>query len=246
MMAGSSVREIRFSSKHSVELQDYPIADIDRDSVFTNIFEKARVYSMTNKEVMYSLYLAVRYAIENKIPGDFVECGVWRGGSALLAALTFREFGDANRVIRLYDTFEGMTKPSEEDIDIEGEAASDYIERFGDAGHWCYENVDAVRSVFFKHGIEKNVQFIVGDVLNTLLTDVPESVSVLRLDTDWYASTKAELEVLYPRLVTGGVVIIDDYGHWNGARAAVDEYFSDRPRPLLQRTTYAVRTGIKI
>ena len=246
-MPDPDVREIAFSSRHTVELRDHPIPDIDRDPLFTKVFEASRSYSMTSKDTMFSLYQAVRYVVESGIPGDFVECGVWRGGSALLAGLAFRELGDTNRVLRLYDTFKGMTTPGEKDVDIEGGVAANYIDRFGDDGRWCCAEAEAVRSVFIQNEFDmSNVKLIVGDVSETLKSDVPACISVLRLDTDWYASTKLELEVLYPRLAKGGVLIIDDYGHWHGAKAAVDEYFSDKPRPFLQRTTYAVRTGVKV
>jgi predicted O-methyltransferase YrrM len=95
--------------------------------------------------------------------------------------------------------------------------------------------------------LSPSVRFVEGDVVQSLKieSNLPESISVLRLDTDWYESTRAELEVLYPRLSPGGVLIIDDYGHWGGAKKAVDEYFRGRPKPLLQYTDYTGRMGVK-
>ncbi|MBW8892412.1 MAG: class I SAM-dependent methyltransferase [Burkholderiales bacterium] len=239
------VRQIVFSTKQSVGLQDYPIPDIDRDEIFSRIFALARPYTMTGKEAMYALYQAVRYVSELKIPGDFVECGVWRGGSALVAALTFRELHDPRR-LWLYDTFEGMTAPTDIDVDLDGGRAADYIELYGDDGRWCYAGLDEVRSTFAGLGFEEpTVTFIKGDVLQTLPGNLPDTAAIVRLDTDWYESTRLEMELLYPRLRPGGVLIIDDYGHWEGSRRAVDEYFANGPRPLLNRTTPAVRMAVK-
>ncbi|CAN5394255.1 N/A [soil metagenome] len=240
-----NVREIVFSTKQTVRLEDYPIPDIDQDAMFAKIFHIARPFTMTGKEAMFALYEAVRYVSALGISGDFVECGVWRGGSALVAALTFRELGDPRR-LWLYDTFEGMTAPTEVDVDRDGGRAADYIERYGDDGHWCYAGLDEVRATFSDLGFDaESVTFVQGDVLQTLLEAKPETAAIVRLDTDWYESTRLEMELLYPRLQPGGVLIIDDYGHWAGSRLAVDEYFADRPRPLLNRTTPAVRMAIK-
>ena len=252
-------RSIVLSSKHIAEISDLPVADIDRDSVFCELFGKSREYTMTSKEVMYSLYEAVRYVCERNIEGDFVECGVWRGGSALLAALAFSHFSSSARFswwrstrhripqFWLYDTFEGMTKPTVGDVDLGGNSASDYLDKFADDGRWCYATLDDVRETFKRHGIRDDaVNFVKGDVEHTLRKRLPKKISILRLDTDWYESTKLELEILYPRLAKGGVLIIDDYGHWEGARRAVDEYFTKHPFLFLNRTSYAVRTAIKM
>ena len=243
MSEGRRARQISFSTKHSVSLEDYPVPDIDRDPVFTRIFEEAREFTMTGKETMFALYEAVRYACTRGISGDFVECGVWRGGSALVAALTMRELGDM-RLLYLYDTFEGMTAPTAHDVDLEGGRAADYIDQYGDEGRWCYADERDVRHVFESRGFGDQIRIVRGDVLQTLQVVRPQSISVLRLDTDWYESTKLELELLYPLLSPGGVLIIDDYGHWEGSRAAVDEYFSGRHRPLLSRITPAVRMAV--
>lgn len=254
----STKRPVVYSSKHAAEIEDYPIADIDRDATFTSFFEIARQYTMTSKEVLYSLYQAARYVGEHGIQGDFVECGVWRGGSSLLAALTLREFDKASkrrllgwksrpRHFWLYDTFEGMTAPTPVDVDKEGNTAQFYLDQYADDGRWCYADVADVRNTFSGNGFgEDQVTLVEGDVLKTLMQRLPQKISILRLDTDWYESTKLELEMLYPRLVPGGVLIIDDYGHWEGSRRAVDEFFSTRPPLLLNRVSYAVRMAVKV
>ncbi|ANY78231.1 hypothetical protein BB934_08290 [Microvirga ossetica] len=255
-MTETSKRPIVLSSKHSEEIVDHPIGDIDRDPMFLEVFGKARPFTMTSKEVMFSLYQASKYVAERQLPGDFVECGVWRGGSSLLAALTLRNLDKPKgslfrkpkpRRFWLYDTYEGMTAPTAADIDMGGNTAKGYMEQFGDDGRWCYADLADVRNTFASNGFsEDQVRLIKGDVLQTLQTHIPEKISILRLDTDWYESTKMELEVLYPRLVRGGILIIDDYGHWEGSRKAVDEYFSKHPSLLLNRVSYAVRMAVKV
>jgi hypothetical protein len=243
----SRTRDVVFSSKHATTIVDQPIAVVDDDLLFARLFATCRPFTMTSKEAMFALYSAVRYVVARGIPGDFVECGVWRGGSSLLAALTLRALGERERRCVLYDTFTGMTEGSDVDIDVDGQLANDYIARYGDDGRWCYAGEEEVLRTFARHAIPARMLRVVrGDVARTLREqDAPRHVAILRLDTDWYASTSVELEVLYPRLARGGVLIVDDYGHWAGARRAVDEYFAAEPL-LLHRIDHTVRVGIKI
>lgn len=255
-------RDIVYSTKHRTELVDYPIEDIDADPTFQEVFRAARVHSMVSKEALHSLFEAVKYVVRRDIPGDIVECGVWRGGSSLLAGLTLKAAASppvkrrlrdalkprsAKRKVWLYDTFEGMTEPTERDVEVGGRTARSYLEQYSDSGGWCYSAEDDVRQNLLSGGLSpSDFVTVKGDVLQTLRDHRPGRISVLRLDTDWYESTKFELEVLYPLLSPGGVLIVDDYGHWNGARQAVDEYFAKSHAPVfLQRTTYTVRTAIK-
>lgn len=241
-------RLVSYSTSHFAEITDYPVPDVDQDDAFSELFAKSREFTMTSKEVMHSLHSAARYVSERGIEGDFVECGVWRGGSALLAGLTFKASGEkVPRKLWLYDTFEGMTAPTDIDIDLDGNSASALMSAYADEGHWCYAGLGEVENLFKKHGFaDDEVNFVKGDVCSTLMSSVPDRISLLRLDTDWYESTMMELEILYPRLVPGGVLIIDDYGHWKGSRRAVDEYFAKVPPLFLQRTSPAVRTGVKV
>jgi O-methyltransferase len=90
------------------------------------------------------------------------------------------------------------------------------------------------------------IHFVQGKVEQTIPETIPSSIALLRLDTDWYESTYHELVHLFPKLVTGGVLIIDDYGHWQGARKAVDQYFAEQKTPiLLNRIDYTGRIAIK-
>ncbi|MEM7625772.1 MAG: TylF/MycF/NovP-related O-methyltransferase [Planctomycetota bacterium] len=221
----------------------------DLDPAFGPIYESAKPYTMTSLERMYGVYQAVKHAVRAGLPGDIVECGVWKGGSSMVAALTLLELGETDRTLWLYDTFEGMTEPGNGDVDFSGEAARDRMRRDGlsDPGEWCRSPLDAVRQAMASTGYpEDRVRYVRGRVEDTLPDIAPAQLAVLRLDTDWYASTRHELVHLFPRLVRGGVLLIDDYGHWQGCRRAVDEYLADQDvAMLLARQDYTGRMGIK-
>jgi O-methyltransferase len=220
-----------------------------------HIIESVFPFTMTGVARVQALIDAVRYCTRRNIPGAFAECGVWRGGSVLAMILTLQELGVDDREIHLYDTFEGMTEPTEHDVSRFHEDALQtwrkaeetkrraWHELFGEA----LFNEDAVRATVLSSGYpESNVHFVRGAVENTLPRDAPERLALLRLDTDWYESTRHELETLYPRLSDGGVLIVDDYGHWEGARRAVDAFFDAYPpKPLLSRIDYTGRIAVK-
>jgi O-methyltransferase len=207
--------------------------------------------SMTSNERLWATLMACKHVIERGIEGDFVECGVWRGGNAFIAASIFKLYGESRRVY-LFDTFGGMTAPTEKDKRVvDDTSAMDVFRQNQKDTHneWCYASIEDVRNNFSKAGLlRENVVFVEGDVVKTLDDDanLPSQISVLRLDTDWYESTLKELEVLYPRLGLGGVLIVDDYGHWAGAKQATDEYFTKHQnRPFLQYTDYSGRVAVK-
>ncbi len=215
----------------------------DLEPEFLELYEKCRTETMTSLERMYALYNATRYIVANGIAGDFVECGVWRGGSVMLIALTLARLGDTGRTLWLYDTFAGMTPPQEIDVQtMSGRPARAVLDE--DAANGPFRGI-AAREIAEKNlrGYP-NVRFIEGDVLSTIPSFAPPAIALLRLDTDWYASTRHELEHLYPRVTAGGVLIIDDYGYWSGARKATDEYFGGNG-PLLHRIDYTGRICVK-
>ena len=210
-----------------------------------------RSFTMTSAERLWSLLNAVRYVVNENIPGDFAECGVWRGGSVMAMAKELGSINVTDRKIWLYDTFAGMTEPTNNDIEAgTGVTASEMLSttEIGDGNNvWCVAgraDVEAnVRSTGYPF---ENFTFVEGDVALTLKSAVPDQISLLRLDTDWYESTRIGLEVMYPRLAVGGVCILDDYGHWQGARKAVDEYFEALGhRPYMHPIDYSGRVFIK-
>ena len=187
--------------------------------------------TMVSAERLYATALACKNAAINNKTVNFVECGVWRGGVSLLAQFIFK-FYKTSYKIYMFDTFEGMSMPGDEDFELyTGKKASeeDFLHnRVSDnKTDWCYCSVEEVQENFKCYGLlNTNIKFIKGDVRKTLLIEknIPKSINVLRLDTDWYESTLIELETLVPKLVYGGTLLIDDYGHWNGAKKAVEEY----------------------
>lgn len=221
------------------------------DNEFLTFYKACSPYTMTSIERMYSLYLSVDYVLKRDIPGDFVECGVWRGGSAMLIALMLKDRSISERKIYLYDTFEGMSEASEFDIDFDNQAATRLLiesEKDSDSKIWCVADEEDVRNNMLSTGyLMEKLVFIKGKVEDTLISKpLPKSISLLRLDTDWYESTKIELEVLFPLVSENGVLILDDYGHWQGAKKAVDEYFeNNKISLLLNRIDYTGRAAIK-
>ena len=204
----------------------FPVEATNRE---VDTFNFVKEYTMTSPKRIWSLISATTYIIKNNIKGDFVECGVWRGGSSMAVARTLLELNDPSRVLHLYDTFEGMTEPSQFDVEATTGVQADTLLNTtpkGDGNNvWCIASKEDVSQNMAKTGYpSEKINFVMGDVSKTLQTPFPNDIALLRLDTDWYESTKIELETLFPRLVSGGVCIIDDYGHWAGARRAVDEF----------------------
>jgi hypothetical protein len=217
------------------------------------ILERCRPYTMSSLERMLALIDAVRYLVRREIPGALGECGVWRGGSVLAMILTLQSLGVEDRDLHLYDTFAGMTAPTEHDIspfdppalETWSESESSRRVAWPELFDTHVFNEQQVRETLLTTGYPaEHIHLTRGDVMQTLPAAAPDRLALLRLDTDWYESTRHELQHLYPLLSDGGVLIIDDYGHWDGARRAVDEYFLERP-PLLNRIDYTGRIAIK-
>ncbi len=226
--------------------QQFPDAHVED----LETIEAVRPFTMTSSERILALCQAVRYLVHNKIHGNIVECGVWRGGSIMAILRTLKLLNDSERQVWLFDTFGGMPPPSARDVDFTGHTAHELLRasKPDDAESvWCRSSLKEVRANVARCGYpNRQVRFIVGPVETTLQAELPESIALLRLDTDWYESTRVELEQLYPRLVTGGALVIDDYGHWQGCRRAVDEYFEKHSVcMMLNRIDYTGRIGIR-
>jgi hypothetical protein len=228
---------------------EYP--DIS-DSAFSEMLEIVRPHTLTlggGAEAPWALYQSIEYIVRNGIPGDIVECGVWSGGSMLLAALALTHFGDTSRRIYLYDTFAGMPKPDDIDCRWDGVPALPTWEHHQKTGGlWGYGgSAEHVRRVVSLSGYPaENFVFVEGMVEDTLPAIRPERVGLLRLDTDLYSSTYHELVHLYPLLTVGGILIVDDYGAYQGARIATDQFIDETRVPLfLARINGAVRLAVK-
>jgi O-methyltransferase len=221
---------------------------LDFEEADKELYRRVGPYTMTTPPRIYALVRAVEYVAARELPGAIVECGVWRGGSMMAAALTLLRLGATDRELYLYDTFAGMPPPSEADTTRSGEHAADLLAHEDQDSHLlAIASLADVRDAVLGVGYpEERIRFVEGRVENTLPADAPEEIAVLRLDTDWYESTKHELVHLYPRLAPGGVLILDDYGHWQGARRAVDEYLAERGVSLLlNRIDGTARIAVK-
>jgi hypothetical protein len=217
----------------------------------TEAFGAVRPFTMTSPERIFVLYHAVQYIHRHRISGDVVECGVWKGGSMMAIARTLKKLGDESRHLHLFDTFEGMSEPTEKDVVHFGTDAKTMMQesqREQQDSVWCYSPIDEVKKNVGGTGYDPaKLHYIKGRVEDTIPANAPQTIALLRLDTDWYESTKHELVHLFPRLSPGGVLIIDDYGWWKGARQATDEYLEQNNiKILLNRIDHTGRVAVKL
>jgi len=211
--------------------------------------EFVRPYTMTSNEALAALRNALRYVVQRNVPGAIVECGVWRGGSMMAAAMTLHELGVQDRDIVLMDTFDGMPPATPDDVSHAGESAAELMassERSEPIHAFApYDGV--VQAMSLVPYPAERVHFVKGMIEQTVPGEAPDEIALLRLDTDWYESTRHELVHLFPRLSRHGVLIVDDYGYWRGSRKAVDEYFAETGETiLLHRVDRNVRLAIKL
>lgn len=233
-----------------IDINRYPSSlPPDFESDVREIIDQVKKFTMTSPERVAALCQAVKYISSNKIAGEVVECGVWKGGSMMVVAQTLLNLNDTTRHLYLFDTFDGMPQPTKEDVDLEGIEAEKLLkinDKKVQDSIWCYAALEEVKKNLntINYPSEK-IHYIQGKVEETIPENSPETIALLRLDTDWYESTRHELIHLFPRLSHGSVIIIDDYGHWQGARKAVDEYLKDNNIPLLlNRIDVTGRIGI--
>ncbi len=203
------------------------------DDAFVLLVGIVREHTLLPWEALYMNYQAANWVAKQQIPGDIVECGVFKGGSMVMIARALVAHGDQvhDRKYWLYDTFEGMSAPTQKDTSILGPAETEYRSSLRSDGKsdWCLAELDSVADYFAKHTDSAPAAFVKGKVEETLTIEAnkPKRIAILRLDTDFYESTAAELVHLYPLLSANGVLVIDDYNFWHGCKSAVDEYFSE-------------------
>jgi len=221
-------------SRKKLQAQFHEIKDED----FWRILPEVYDFTQLTMEPLWSLYEAIRYLVSKGIKGDIVECGVLFGGAAMLTTKTLLALNDVSREIWLYDSFEGFV----------GEQAPDDKTWYGDKVKGVLPRFDTIAAANVESvGYPRDkIKFVKGDIEKTAADNQNHDIALLRLDTDTYHSTRAELEHFFPKLVRGGVLIIDDYGHAFGARRATDEYFADPSRRiLLHRVNFTNRIGVK-
>ena len=227
-----------------------PPADFDITPEALAIHQRVSPFTMTSLEAVSALIDAVRHIRRHRIEGAIAECGVWKGGSMMAVSLELQRAGGSDRELWLYDTFEGMPEPGEADVDHSGGKALDaFLENRTkpDASAWCDAAIEEVKRNVTSTGYpEAKLHFVKGRVEATIPAQAPERIAILRLDTDWKESTAHELKHLYSRVPRGGIIIVDDYGYWRGAREATDEFLASQPEPIfLHRVDQSVRMWVK-
>lgn len=221
----------------------------DFDPETAAVVEATRAYTLTSPERVFALCAAVRHVVGAKVPGAIVECGVWRGGSMMAAAMTLTAAGCDDRDLYLFDTFTTMPPPEERDVDCFGIPAASFFEGPDNAldnPGYAYLPMERVEDLLVSTGYPRSrLHFVPGMVEDTVPDHAPEEIALLRLDTDWYASTAHEMRHLFPRIAPGGVLIVDDYGQFQGSRDAVDEYLADHDvHILLNRIDFTGRMAV--
>ncbi len=223
---------------------------LEMEPNIADIIRSVIPYTMTSPERIWALIKAVQYILHNNIPGSIVECGVWKGGSMMAVAKTLN-LNQSERDLFLYDTYQGMPIPGEFDVSKNNTNAMDIFQKNkinDNSSNWINLSLEECKQNMYSTQYNKSkIHFVKGKVEDTLPLEAPEDISLLRLDTDFYKSTKHELTHLFPRLARGGILLIDDYGHWKGSKKAVDEYIAENKICIhLQRIDYTARIAVKI
>lgn len=203
---------------------------------------------------------------QTPLEGDIVECGVWMGGASMVMAYAELNAKNTtklpiNRDVWLFDTFEGLPAPDSEKDDPKakarwGHAKHRPVDKSGKREHvdengqvrWNWGPLEAVqKNMDFVGYPKERIHYVKGKVEDTLIDEasLPEKIAVLRLDTDWYKSTRVELDVLFPRLVPGGLIQIDDYCTWQGSRTATKEWLEQNANKLEHYKTNTCFTKLK-
>ncbi len=219
---------------YKIESIGNPPLPLDFDEADKTLYESVKPWTLTGPERVIALRDAVRHIVRAKVDGAIAECGVWRGGSMLVVVKTLLAEGVTDRDLYLFDTFTEMPDPGEHDSDIFGQHMRDFIEAARANPKLANTPSSAVIALLTREGYPaERIHAVQGLVEETVPAQAPREIALLRLDTDWYESTKHELEHLYPRVSRGGIVIIDDYGHFVGAKRATDEYLESLGEPVL-------------
>jgi len=191
------------------------------------ILRRVKPLTMVDSDSTIELARHVSRLVEDGIPGDFVECGVWKGGSSFLMALLAREL-ESERTVWLFDSFEGLPPPEQ----IDGPKALTWAASKDPSNYFdnCRASIDQVKQSARELGLESCTRFVKGWFEQTLPAATHElgTIALLRIDADWYSSVRCCLDHLYDKVAEGGVVVLDDYYSWDGCAIAVHEFLGER------------------
>ncbi len=197
------------------------------ENPFPSFYDKVKERTQCSLPALYDLFLSVMHVNATRIPGDFLEVGCWQGGSLGLALLS--DVSESRRVIG-FDTFQGHYEPPSYEIDIRGQNMRERSKQLQEKGQaWNKADFDECRK--FLHEMandDSRVLLIPGDIKETAYDLPSQSISILRIDCDWYLESLVSLEVFWPMLSNGGFLLLDDYGHHPGQKKAVQEYFANK------------------
>ena len=227
----------------------------DYEAEHSKTYNKVKAYTLASSQRIVAICNAVEYITKNNIEGAIAGCGVWRGGVIMASIDTLQKNLDVERDIYLYDTFEGMITPGHKyDIKRDGTtgvgktAEELYQHATADDVAFCYSSLEEVTENIESYGYPADkVHYVKGMVENTIPQTEPSKIAILYFSISFYESVGHALKYLYPLLAPGGVIIISDYGDWEGTKRAVDEYISaNKIKLLLNRIDNTGKIGIKI
>jgi len=196
---------------------------VNRDKKRVVNLKKLSEFTLSSADRLESLMKLADYCNNNKIQGDFVECGTYKGGSAAVLSMCIHE----KRHLWLYDSFQGMP----ETIDRDGQTAAKYV---GSCSASVEDVKQAMRAISTS---DDQYSIFEGWFLDTFKTEnLPKTVAMLHCDADWYNSVTLVLNTFYDRIPVGGCIVLDDFGHWEGCREAFYDFCATKGiKPLLER-----------
>jgi O-methyltransferase len=209
--------------------------DLVMHGLIQRVIAEVRPWTMVPDEGLATTIELTLSAINAGIPGDLVECGVWKGGCSFAMLLAQRyAFGEIRRPVWMYDSFQGMGAPGPQDGDHARwwKQRSLTIPDDPDKQNYCAASLDEVKAIIAHFKFEGFTILRPGWLQATVLSRKPDKkIAVLRIDCDWYEPVKCVLEELAPLVSTGGPVILDDYGIWEGCTLATHEYLAKHQLP---------------
>jgi hypothetical protein len=223
----------------------------DEESEIKDAVRRVRDHTMVSFERLATLWQQVRYLDRYEVPGALVECGTWRGGAVGMMALAHvRSSREPIRPLHLFDSFEGLPEPTAADGPMASRYSRGRTSGALDTIGACEAPLEDNRALLEDRiGYPADLlAYHVGWFQDTVAASAAGigPIALLRLDGDWYESTRVCLTHLYPLVAAGGVVVVDDYGHWEGCRKAVDEFLAVHDEPiLLSHIDYTGRYWIK-
>jgi len=222
---------------HVEKRSEHPNLKYDDEDAAREAIRIVEPFTMLSYQRLVTLWQQVRYVDRVAISGALVECGTWKGGASGMMALAHLHSGVPSRTLHLFDSFQGLPEPDratdgEMAVHYASEQASGALRTIGKCVGALEDNKRLLGDLV---GYPSELtQYHVGWFQDTLrvVPDCMDAIAVLRIDGDWYESTKVCLETLVSRVSSGGIVVIDDYGKWAGCRKAVDEFMAVLPRSL--------------